>query len=259
MAATMVGSASGVAAAVFRFLGYPKVATALATGAVLPVLRYGPKVYTRWLPQLVKMGIGEARRALLEAPNIMQGLDRWQDPESNNSHFFCLALAKAVEGMSLENQLHTAVVFDCAGSGEYAEVLNQAGIATVSFDFSKGSESATTKFTAIGHTQAEKYDLVFSPSDAMSKTKPGEELSFVMKLFDAAKPEGMIVVTCAVPDQPGSNSNPKTNAEVIALFTDPARKCTYDEQATMKLRNLIDLMPWVPYSLLVFRAPADIV
>jgi hypothetical protein len=234
-----------------------------ATGATLPVLFHGPKVYTNWIPELYRLGKGEAIRRGTGVPDVKKGLEGWQEDSTHSTHFND-GLARGIVGLCQKEKFTKAADFDCGGQGQYAEALEKRGVVVHGYDFSlasTGSKDSRNLSVEVKHTtleadpsHKEQYELVTSLSDVTSKTLPGkkEEEQFCKKLIDATKSRGMIVTSCAIPGQPGPNSNCKTNKAIQDIFK--KNGCTFLNKPTNRLRHLANpIHPWLMRSLMVFR------
>lgn len=233
----------------------PFVASALTTGAILPAAKYGYR-YPKWLNQLAAMAAGEVKRHLLKTPDAAKGIQGWQQ-FSQHSHHVSPDFADAVIEMCQAKMISgSAAIYDLAGNGDYLPIFQKQFTKVTAYDFSRASAEGAVQHTTTTDREYQ-FELVFSPSDVMSKGTEIEQEQFVQKMVCAAALNGTIVVTCAVPGQPGPNCTPLSNEEAIAKFT--TRGCEYDEEATMKLRRLADPMhSWLEHSILVFRKTTSI-
>lgn len=227
------------------------LAFGFAVGAVTPLFFYGTKVYTDWIPKLAwKLPKGEIIRKLTNVPNIGLGLDGWRSNSTHSNHFD-QNLADALVGMCNNDQLTTHADFECAGRGEYSQTLRSAGIESDAFDFSVASVNRTVHLATLDEQASREYDLVTS-FEVVSKTLPGEEETFIKKLINSTKPNGVIAMSCAVPGQAGPNSNHHTNEEIIAIFKKYG--CKHDDSASWKLRRSTNPMhPWLKHTIMVFK------
>ena len=230
----------------------PVLSIGLGGLTLLPVMRHGFQIYTGWIPECARMMKGEVIRYAIKRPNVMKGLLGWQGNCLHSSHFD-QKMAEALVQMCKKNKWDSAVHFDCGGKGEYIEKLKQNEIDADGFDFSASSVrlNPTLQLTDLNASSSLKqYDLVFS-FEVMSKTLPGEEAIFAQKLISAAKQGGVIVVSCALPDQSGPNSNPLSLQMVSDIFYQNG--CTLDPSLSCKLRRVASpIHPWLRKNTLAF-------
>lgn len=254
MVSTAIAASSLTVSILTRVLvGFNPLAIGFAALAALPGSIHGTKLYTDWIPKMLwTMPKGEMIRCLTGVPNVKLGLAGWKSDSVHSNHFD-KNLADALVGLCRKYNLHSAADFECAGKGQYAEVLREAGIPADGFDFSPASVKnyKDLRLATLRELQSsKKYDLVTS-FEAISKTLLGEEALFAAKLVNATKPGGKIAMSCAIPGQAGPNSNCYTNEEIIGIFE--RNGCKYNKEATNKLRRLANpTHPWLKSSIMVF-------